>query len=287
MHQHVNRHVDGNYWINLMRKFGIIISALAITGTLASTKSYAADPVVVEEVPVVEQAAPGWTVSVDPLYTWLPGLNGDATIFRNDVSIDITTLDILHHIDDFLGALNGLYMGSGEMRNGNFGLQYDIVYLSLGASKDFGVGPITGGVDLGFKMSMTTLAGNYRFYETQTAYLDAIAGIRITDINTDLTISLGPTVSATDGDTWVDPIVGVKGRYDLNENWNLKGSALYGGFGVASHSLYDVSVFVGYEWANGIELYGGWRIADTKYDNGSFKWNITMSGPMLGLTFKF
>ncbi len=271
-----------------MRKSGIIISALAIAGTLAGTNSYAADPVVVEDPPVAEQVSSGWTVSIDPLYTWLPGFNGDARIFGNDISMDITTRDILHHIDDFLRALDGLYMGSGEMRNGQFGLQYDIVYMALVGTKDFAIGPITGGVDLGFKMSKTTLAGNYRFYETQNTYLDAIAGIRITDVQADLTITAGPAgLSASDGDTWVDPIVGVKGRYDLNENWYLKGSALYGGFGVSSHSLYDVAAFVGYEWANGIELYGGWRIADTKYDNGSFKWDITMSGPMLGLTFKF
>jgi hypothetical protein len=273
-----------------MRIHGTLVGILAACSVLTVTTAYAADPVIVEDAPVAEQVSPGWTVAIDPLYTWLPGFNGDATIFGNDISIDITSRDILHHIDDFLRALDGLYMGSGEARNGNFGLQYDIVYLSLGGSKDLtlGPGPITGGVDLGFKLSMTTLAGNYRFYETQNAYLDAIAGIRIMDVQTDLALTIGPGgLSASDGDTWVDPVVGVKGRYDLNENWYMKGSALYGGFGVSSHSLYDVAAFVGYEWANGIELYGGWRVADTKYDNGSFKWDITMSGPMLGLTFKF
>jgi hypothetical protein len=271
-----------------MRKFGFIISALAITGILVSSNSYAADPVVVEEVPVAEQASSGWTVSVDPLYTWVPGLNGDARVFGNDVSIDITSRDILHHIDDFLGALDGFYMGSGEIRNGQLGFQYDIAYLSLGGSRDIGTGPITGGLDLGFKLSMTTLAANYRVYETQESYLDAIAGIRIMNVETDLAITLGPLgISARDGDTWVDPLIGLKGRHNINENWYIKGSALYGGFNVSSHSLYDVSAFVGYEWANGIEIYGGWRQAYDSYDNGSFKWDVTMSGPMMGLTFKF
>lgn len=173
----------------------------------------------------------------------------------------------------------------------------DIVYLNLGGTSKFGDDVISGAADVGFSIMMTTLAGNYRFYETADSYVDVIGGIRITDVDVDLTLNLninpgpGPGLNihrkASDGDTWVDPVIGVKGRHNLNENWYLMGSAIYGGFGVSSHHLYDVSGFVGYEWNNGIELYGGWRIAETNYDNGSFEWDMTMSGPMLGLTFKF
>ena len=159
-----------------MKKIGILISALVLSATMVVSNSVAADAVIVEETQAPEQAS-GWTVSVDPLYTWLPGFNGDARILGNDISMDITSRDILHHIDDFLSALNGLYMGAGEARNGQFGLQYDIVYLSLGGSKDFGIGPITGGIDLGFKLSMTTLAGDYRIYETQLYYRLQSAGL--------------------------------------------------------------------------------------------------------------
>jgi hypothetical protein len=261
---------------------------LIACGTLISAPVNAADPVIIDEASVTEPPPSGWTFAVDPLYTWLPGMNGNIRVFGTDISIDITAGDILSNLKEFIQALDGLYMGSGEARNGNFGLQYDIVYLGLGGTTEFAAGHITGGVDIGFTLSMTTLAANYRVYETQNAYLDAIAGARITHVDTDLTITLGPLGrSATDGDTWVDPVIGLKGRYDLDENWYFKGSALYGGFGVSSSSLYDATAFVGYEWANGVELYGGWRIADTKYNNGSFKWDMQLSGPMMGLTFKF
>ena len=135
---------------------------------------------------------------------------------------------------------------------------------------------------------MTTLAGNYRFYRTPASYADAFAGARISDVDVDLGVVLGPFGgAASDGDSWVDPVVGVKGRTNLNEHWYLKGSALVGGFGVASNFLYDVAGFVGYEWSNGIEAYGGFRVAETDYQSGSFKWDMRLYGPMLGLTFKF
>lgn len=271
---------------NLIRS----IAVAAIIIPVVTTTANAADMVVVEDVPapVAERMAPEWTFSIDPFYGWLPGFDGNMRVFGVNASIDITAWDLIQNLDLLLHALDGIYEGSGELRNHQFGLQYDIVYLNLGGSQQFGGNVVSGSLDLGFKMSMTTLAGNYRFYETPTAYADVIAGARISDVEVDLDIALGPGFELSDGDTWVDPVVGVKGRYDLNQNWYVKGSALYGGFGVSSDHLYDVAGFVGYEWNNGMELYGGWRVAYTDYSNDDgFEWDMRLSGPMLGLTFKF
>jgi len=247
-----------------------------------------ADLIPVEEAPVVaERMAPEWHWAVDPLYSWLPGMKGSMRLNGYQVDLDITTGDILDHFDEFLHAIDGLYMGSGEYRNAQWGLQWDIVYLDLGATRSFG-DEIEGAVDVGFKMSMTTLAGNYRVYQSPTAYADVLAGIRITDVQVDAAITLGQFgTSRSDGDTWVDPVVGVKGRMNLSQSLFLKGNALYGGFGVSSDHLYDVAGFLGYEFSNGMELYGGWRIADTDYENGDFAWDMQLSGPMMGLTLKF
>jgi hypothetical protein len=271
-----------------MRDFIFAVSALTL-GIIPNT-GFAADIIPIEEnsVTVTERMAPDWTWSVDPFYSWLPGMKGDLRVLGGaGVSVNVTTGDILENLDVFLSAIDGIYMGSGEYRNSQFGLQWDIVYLDLGGSVAFG-NQISGASDFGFKLSMSTLAANYRVLETPTYYVDIIGGLRVTDVQVDLAVTLGPLgVSRSGGDTWVDPVIGLKGRYDLTDNWYLKGSALFGGFGVSSDSLYDLTGLVGYEWNNGIELYGGWRIADTDYENGSFKWNIQLSGPMAGLAFKF
>ena len=100
--------------------------------------------------------------------------------------------------------------------------------------------------------------------------------------------TLGPLGATRSGEAaWLDPGVGIKGRHQLGENWYVKGSALYGGFGVSSKRIYDLSAFVGHEWVNGAELYGGWRLSSTEYKKGAFTWDFDLSGPMVGLTFKF
>jgi hypothetical protein len=272
-----------------MMRFVSFVASAPICLSLLLANAKAADLITIEEpAPVAERMAPEWTFAIDPLNGWLPGFKGDTRVFGVNASIDITAWDLIQNLDELLHALDGFYEGSGEFRYRQFGLQYDVVYLDLAGSKQFGGNVISGSLDAAFKYTTWTLAGNYRFYETPTAYADLIAGARFTDVTVDLDLTLASLgFEASDGDSWVDPVVGVKGRYNLDPHWYLKGSALYGGFGVGSDWVYDLSGFVGYEWNNGIELFAGWRITDTDYENGSFKWDMQLSGPMMGLTIKF
>lgn len=171
---------------------------------------------------------------------------------------------------------------------------------------------VDGIVDVAFSHTMTTLAGTYRAYESRTSNLDLIAGVRITDVDLKIgvvaeaavaaqaTLTLGPisktvgatagtqvNASANDGDTWVDPIIGVRGDSRLDKNWFVTGWAMIGGFGASSDLLYDLMGGVGYEWENGLSAFGGYRLADTDYQSGDFKWDLAVHGPIVGLGMKF
>ena len=196
-------------------------TALALGAFIWPPLACAADLTTESAVAFPEE--PQWSVAVDPFYGWVPGFNGNARIFNNNVSLDITAGDILGNLSSFIEILDGLYMGSGEARYESFGLQYDVVYLSVAGTSNFSIGSLVGGLDVGFGYSAATFAANYRIDETESGYLDLIAGVRVSDLKTDLTLSLGPTVRASDGDTWVDPVIGVKGRYLIDDNWFVKG----------------------------------------------------------------
>ncbi|MEM7463390.1 MAG: hypothetical protein AAF362_12010 [Pseudomonadota bacterium] len=268
-----------------------LIAGAAALGTIFLSQSvFAADPIEIEEdpVPVEERIDTGWRLAIDPLYTWLPGMKGSfAGPNGNSVSFDVTTKDILDNFDEFLHALDGLYMGSGEILYNQYAFMWDVVYLDLSASAEFG-NVIDGALDAGFKVSMSTLAGGYRFYESAAGHADVFAGITIHDVDITADVTLGPlSANASAGDTWVDPIIGAKGLHYLSPNWFVKGRAVYGGFGVGSNHHYDVGGFVGYQTAKGTQIYGGWRVADTDYSSDDFDWDVQFSGPMLGFTFRF
>ena len=62
-----------------------------------------------------------------PLYVWIPGFSGDLGVFGNKVKVDVTPIDIISNLGDFLKALDGLYFGAGHLRYGDFGFMYDVI----------------------------------------------------------------------------------------------------------------------------------------------------------------
>ena len=62
------------------------------------------------------------------------------------------------------------------------------------------------------------LAGEYRLLEAPAGSLDILAGARVWHVDTDLSFRGGllDGIGDNDGDTWVDPLVGAKGRFNLH-----------------------------------------------------------------------
>jgi hypothetical protein len=175
-----------------------------------------------------------------------------------------------------------------------------------------GQAKVDGIVDVAFSHTIATFAATYRAYQTRRSHLDVFAGARVTDVELkvgvvvdasvalDAKFSFGP-ISKTfgvarkgkvnavvkDEDTWVDPLIGARGRTMLDENWFATGWAMVGGFGIESSFLYDLMGGVGYEWDNGVSAFGGYRVSHTDYEDGDFKWGLTMQGPLVGVAARF
>ncbi len=229
----------------------------------------------------------GLSVTAVPFYMWLPGMNGTVGVFGATAEVDVTPIDLIENLGDLLDALDGIYMGTGELRYGDFGFLYDVVYLELSSINDIERGRISGNVDLGFSQVMATLAGSYRAFETERGYLDALAGLRIWDINMDLGINLNvAALHASDGDSWVDPIVGGKGRFNLTENVYASGWAMIGGFGAGSDFMWDVWGNFGYEVNDWFDAFAGIRAVGADRQSGTFIWDLTQYGPVIGATIK-
>ena len=72
----------------------------------------------------------------------------------------------------------------------------------------------------------TTLALEYRVIEKSESSLDLLAGARALYTNVSLDVGpLGaePAIDEEQDKTWIDPIVGAKGRYRFNDHWGVVG----------------------------------------------------------------
>ena len=128
-------------------------------------------------------AAPGpwkYTASIN---LFLPTIGGSSTFPAEGTPIDISAEQILN-------ALKMTFMGTFDAHNGSWGVMTDLVYVDLGGSKsnsrDFTIGNglpagTTADLDLDYKATAWTIAGEYRVSSNPSWTMDLLAGARLFD----------------------------------------------------------------------------------------------------------
>jgi hypothetical protein len=119
-----------------------------------------------------------------------------------------------------------------------------------------------------------------------------MAGARIWSVETNLNLSggripVGRSLRREQQETWVDPLIGLQTRYDLDDRWYLTGWGMLSGFGAASDFGWDVLGAVGYEISDRFSLAAGYRGAGVDYTDGEFIWDVVMHGPIIGAVVRF
>ena len=239
--------------------------------------------------PVDFETADDWEVSVSPFYLWLLGFNGTMGAGGNTAKVNITPIDLyINNFGNFLDALDGVYMGTGEIRKGDFGFYYDIVYADLLTGQALSNNVLQANVDVGFSFALGTVMGTYRAIDTGQAHVDAMAGLRVSNVE----LSIGAALSGGSGrtarakSTWVDPAIGLKFGYDYSENLSLTGWGIVGGFGAGSDLFWDVFGGAEYYFNDQLSALVGFRGGGTDYKNSNIVYDVTNWGPMLGLGLK-
>jgi hypothetical protein len=196
--------------------------------------------------------------------------------------VNATFSDILQHFD--LG-----FTGAAEARKGRFSVAADLVWEKISAESGTPLGIIADKVELTTDMVMATGVAGYSLISSEEANLDVIAGARLWSITNDLEIKGGKigSASADDNQTWIDPVVGFKGRANLTPDIYVMGWGLVGGFGVSSKFMWDAMAGVGYDFNKNFSMTVGYRGVGDDYRNNGFVYDIVQSGPIVGFYFNF
>ena len=274
-----------------MNKLSAFTSALSLLLLVLASNAHAAD---MSDASVEEYQDPGqWTYELTP-YFWAPGLKGNVAMFgAPTASVDVKFADLFDSIH--WGDFPAVFMGNGEATNGTFGVYGDILHFSLEVGSTISpIPPVTVATDLGLKMTVATAMGFYRAIDEPDGHLDLLAGARLWSVDGDLTVVAtggGPVPGfagyAKDSESWTDLMIGAKGKMNISEKVFVKGWAMFGGFGIASDTSWDLYGALGYQYNDWITFQAGWRYVQVDYTNGPFVMDIQMSGPMLEATFKF
>lgn len=243
-----------------------------------------------------------WQLSVTP-YLWATAMKGNAGLGKTDADVDVSFSDILKN-------LNGAVMLDLELRKGRFGLMSDTIFANLEDDESTAQDRLQ--VKATANMLIQGLAATYRVGKWQLAdfgeagplavTVDPYAGVRYTYLDTELEgkldlPDLGVDANRTaEGDKqWVDPIVGLRTVWNLGERWSVLLAGDVGG--TSTNTDYSAQAFglVGYRFGlfgdNNANLLGGYRVLHQKYEDGdgrsAFKWDMTIHGPVVGLTISF
>jgi hypothetical protein len=259
----------------------MLIAVFVALSAAAGSQARAADIPPTVKAPVLAAPHSAWTFEFSP-YLWAAGINGDVALGPAvpPVGIDVGFDTILKH-------LRMTFMAVFEARYEKWGLIADLSYLYVKADARGPAGFVE--AELKDKTFFATIAGAYRFVDQQTFWIDAIAGGRAWWLSDTLKIT-GPgpiAISITRDQSWFDPIVGLRARAYVTPQFYLQAYGDVGGFGVGAKSDWQVAGLVGYEYSRSVTFFGGYRHLAVNYDNDGYVFDVALSGPVFGATFKF
>lgn len=266
----------------------VVQAAAGVAFLLSGASAFAADAV---ETPQ-EVAIPGreWKFAIAP-YIWGAGLQGDVGVFgRQPVEIDMSFGDILSDLR-FAG------MVVAEAHNGSWGVFGDLIYVNTKADGSItrtiaGI-PVELASTVATESLTATLLGEYRAYADDRVTVDLMAGARLWSVDNEITASLGRggiplrDFSGADGATWVDPMIGVKARFDTGTPWYFTGWAMVGGFGAGSDVTWDAMAGAGYQWNDWLSTVGGYRALGVDYSDDGFVYDVVEHGLFFGAVMTF
>lgn len=257
-----------------LTKFSTLI--LTTLGAMAASQSAA------QSLPAPGQSETGWRhvagiYMFAPVRTW-----GTSTVGGISAQVDMDLSEILDVLDF---AASGQY----EAWNGNYGIILEANYAGIEET-----GP-TGALTVNVRQKWAGLLGAYRVAHGmggngQPFAIDIQGGARWNSVKQTLTVA-GPLVLGGD-EAWIEPVVGMRGMWRLNDRWTTIASANLGGFGAGGNDL-QVGLNIGFDyqpWDN-TSLTFGYRYFSVDYSTtlpgGTFAYDMEQHGPYVGVKFFF
>ncbi len=239
-------------------------------------------------------------------FAFLLSLEGDVAIKTFEVPIDLGIKDILKESETLMPLMGHLEVGSEDwslfFSSTYVGVNFSEVRGSVGlvdviAKFDAKLGwfDFGGAVPL-IKTSASSVNTQEQEDDPYSFRMDVYGGARLTYINLELETSaliFGIPVGSAKQNTeefWLDPFIGLRGRYVLNDEWFVNARGDIGGFGVGSDFSWHVMADARYSFEifdKSAAAFLGYRALGQDYSNGGFQWDMVAHGPIIGLEIRF
>lgn len=231
-----------------------------------------------------------WEFEVTP---YLLGAGMDGTTGTRGVTTDVDS-----SFSDILDNLDAGFMGLFTAQKGPWSFGVEAIYMKLESDGSKSVtGPlgrvtVKGALDVTSTMYVGQASVGYRVLDDRTK-LDLVGALRYTKLEVDLDVAIdtadivfpGGARSASGSDSWVDGVVGVRVLHPVSETVSLLGYADVGAGG--SDLTYQFIGGLNWEFRKDFVAKVGYRYMYWDYESGGNVWDMSASGPYLGLGIRF
>jgi hypothetical protein len=212
-------------------------------------------------------------------YLWAAGVEGTSAE-GDDIDIPFTEL---------LGSLEGGLMGILAAQKGKWTVIADLLYLSIHEEDETTANlvglPIELDVDVKLRGFVSTFGVAYRVIDEDRTSLDLLAGARYFDLDVDFEAEFAAQkIEYSDAGHALDGIIGGQALISLTDRWYV---SFYGDVGTGdSEVTWQAWPGVGYRFGN-VDAVAGYRHLAWETDDGDTFEDLSFSGPMLGVKFRF
>jgi hypothetical protein len=222
-----------------------------------------------------------WRFVIAP-YAWLLQLDGNT-------EVDGTVSRIDESFSDLFDQLSFMVEARFEAWKGDWGALVDVTYAKL--ENDADIGPLEADIDTDVLIALAGVLRNFiRRAPDENGVggltVNGFLGVAVTAIDVDVDVSGGP--SASDDETWVDPVIGMRSRFTFSEKWGGSLEYVFGGFEAfgGSELTTIATALVGRRFGNDKILYFGWRSMFIDYSQ-DFDLDLAINGPLVGFEWGF
>jgi hypothetical protein len=210
------------------------------------------------------------------IYGWLSDISGNV---KNGT-------EFTYDINDIVDSMEMVLMGGYEGRINRWSIIADMVYLDVGDKEDITVPAGTATVDVNLSSWVVSGAVGYDIVQSDDVRFSVVAGVRYIDmeLESDLTVGGTEVPRASGSQDMLDGTIGVRGYLGFGDNWFLPYYADVGTGG--SDISYQLFGGIGYQFGWG-DVRLGYRHLCVEMEDEKLMEDLTISGPVLGMGFRF
>jgi hypothetical protein len=208
-------------------------------------------------------------------------IGGEATVGPLTADIDVPFSEVLDHLE--MAAFAGY-----RWESDTWSFQGDAIFASLAGEREGAQGLTRTTLDLD-QLILEADAG-YRFSKNW----ELMFGARYWDLDPTIKVHgpSGVVIATTEGgNSWIDPLVGLRVSAPISSKWTFVARGDIGGFGVGSDFAWHTTVQFDWHTSEHFTMVFGYRIFDVDFEdrgsNGLANFDMQQSGPAIGVGYTF